>query len=495
MNRSVMAILCGVLTLLAPGCLAPSSRLSFPSPMEAGPGGRVYDVNADARADFRLAPGAGGRLDVLEYDDDEDGTPDRVFRLSEYADDEAPHLIILLDSIPFGAVRERYESGGWTWFDPPVKVIPPFPTMSPVIFSRMLHAPPLAGVINQHYDRASGRHVNRILERVEGAGNPWELRLHYRLRYWRNGLAFLSPRRWFQAELVNVKRALDASPDRVTIVYLASTACMLSKYGRPGLDEVLDGLDRLCMELLYERHGAIKISVLADHGHNLIHGSRCDIREVLRDAGFRPVKRLSRPDDVVVELDGLVNYAGLYTKRPAGVAAAIVARREFSLAMYMEGDGVVVRDAGGKARVERRGDRFRYSPVGGDPLGYGSVIERLRAEGKVDAEGFIADRDWFEATVDLRYPDGPRRAWDAFHGLVVSTPDVMVCTAPGFFVGLASMQWFIDMQSTHGGFDQTDSATFLLTMTGRAKGPVRTGDVLPMFEPSFNPDHRPARGR
>ena len=47
------------------------------------------------------------------------------------------------------------------------------------------------------------------------------------------------------------------------------------------------------------------------------------------------------------------------------------------------------------------------------------------------------------------------------------------------------------MASTHGGFDQVDSVTFVLTMTGRARGPMRTEEVLPVIEPSFNPDRRP----
>ena len=55
-----------------------------------------------------------------------------------------------------------------------------------------------------------------------------------------------------QAELARVKEAMDNSADRVTVVYIASTACMLSRFGSDGLNESLDGITRICLQLLYE---------------------------------------------------------------------------------------------------------------------------------------------------------------------------------------------------------------------------------------------------
>jgi hypothetical protein len=274
-------------------------------------------------------------------------------------------------------------------------------------------------------------------------------------------------------------------------VYLASTAAMLSKHGADGLAEILDGVEQLCLSLLYERRGAIKLSVMADHGHNLIAGSRIDVPAFLRDAGFAPVKRLERNADVVVELDGLVNYAGVHTKQPARVAQVLTEHAEIELAMYLEGERVVVRNKDGRACIEHRAGSFRYTPIESDVLSYGPVVAQLSAAGKLDDDDFAPEREWFDLTVDHHWPDAPRRLWDAFHGLAVNTPDVMVTTAPGFFVGLASMERFITMASTHGGFDQVDSATFVLTMTGRAACPMRTHEVLPTIEPTFDPDRKP----
>ena len=153
-----------------------------------------------------------------------------------------------------------------------------------------------------------------------------------------------------------------------------------------------------------------------------------------------------------------------------------------ALAMYQEGEAVVVRDATGSARIESREGRLRYTPVDRDVLGYSAVLERLAAEGKA-RDGFVADEDWFAATVDHPWPDAPRRIWDAFHGGAASHPAAMVSMRDGWCAGLASFEKLIRMASTHCGLNQVNSATFVMTMTGRTSGPMRTRDVLGVLEP------------
>ena len=472
---------------LATGCSGPGDRLDFPTePLAATSELREYDVTGNGRVDFSIRADH-GRLDVLCYDDDEDGRSDREFRLSQYDAADVPHLIILIDSIPFEPTMTRYAEAGWSWFDRPVKVIPPFPTMSGLIFSQMLGAPPPPGVINQYYNRSTGRHVNRIWQRIAGASNPWERRLHYRLGYIGNGSSFLHPRSWFAADLAMAKRAFDESPNRVTVVYLASAAGMLSQHGSEGLAECLDGIERLSLQLLYERNGAVKISVISDHGHNLRAGERIDLETMLKAAGFRPTSRLRDDRDVVIELDGLVNYFGLHCRRAAAVAEGLIQNPEIRLVIWQEGDRVLVRSAEGTAAIEQREGRYRYRAIDADVLRYGGVPQAMEESGTMDAEGFADADAWLQLTIDHEWPDAPPRLWEAFHGLVVNTPNVMVVTAAGYYSGAASFDRWIDMASTHGGLDQQDSAAVLLTMTGRAHGPLRTRDVLPTIEPEYDP--------
>ncbi len=477
------------------GCIAPGDRLRFPTtPLHADAAALRYDTDGSGHADFSLERDDRGAMRLLGYDDDEDGTIDRVFRIEPARASDVPHLIVLMDSIPFEAVRERCAdpASPLAIFDPPTKVIPPFPTMSPVIFSRMIGAPPMPGPINQYYDRTRGKRVDRVYERTTGRGNPWERRLHYRLKYWENGLSFLYPRRWFRVELARAKKAFDASPDRVTLVYFASPAGMVSKHGAEGVEECLDGLEQLVAAVLHERRGAVMISALSDHGHNLRSGERIDLEVMLREAGFTPRSTLGAAGAhervVVVEQDGLVNYAGVHTRHAAEVAAALAARPEIGLAMYVDGEDTVVLNRAGAARVSARDGRFRYVAHTADVLHLSGVVDALREAGRVDADGFISAEDWFEATADHQWPDAPRRVWEAFRGVTVHAPDVMITTAPGYYAGLSSFDWWVDMASTHGGLDQVDSAAFLLTTTGRGRPVMKTEDVLRAIEPRYDPD-------
>ena len=474
------------------GCSAPSARLTFPDrPLKASHERQWFDVNHDGRNDFAVTFDDAGHVDALEYDDNEDGTPDRIYHLRDYATDRVPHLIILLDSVPFRCVAERWEKGEFRWFDgPPAKVIAPFPSLTEICYTELLHAPPMPGMIDQYYDRQKRVKHNGLWSRAMGGYRyPWEQQLDYRSKFTEEGFAYLNPKPWYQAELERARRALNESPNRVTIVYLTSASGMACKYGRDGIDEVLDGASRLCLQLLYERHGALKISMMADHGHNLMASKNIDIEKLLKPAGFHVNKRLDKPNDVVLEVNGLVTYAGVCTSRPSAVADRLLTHPGIELAMYMERDHIVVRDVNGSATIDSdHAGRLRYRTLTADVLGYEPVLGALRSAGKMDADGFASRADWFAAAVDHSYPDAPSRLWAAFHECAVNPPDVMFTTHDGYCAGLPEFERFITICSTHGSLNQINSATFLMTMTGRTLEKVLpTRDVMKSVEPTWQP--------
>ncbi|HZK80147.1 MAG TPA: hypothetical protein VFC46_03750, partial [Humisphaera sp.] len=152
MNRIGVIAIC-IWAMLIGGCAVPSARLNFPAgPVERSQRGIFYDTEARGRADFALLRDDRGKLDVLAYDDAGAGKFNREYRLSEYANEDVPHLILLLDSIPYQKLLDAYQAGRLGWFDPPQKVIPPYPSMTELIFTKMLHAPPLPGMIDQFYN-------------------------------------------------------------------------------------------------------------------------------------------------------------------------------------------------------------------------------------------------------------------------------------------------------------------------------------------------------
>ncbi len=493
-SRPFCRPLLGLLLASTPGCfslagwLAPDDALAFPAaPLRTTEEGRYYDVDGNGVVDFALLEDASGKLERLCYDDDENGVFEHSHRIGEYATEDVPHLVLLVDSLPFREVARRWATDGWSWFHAPQKVIPPFPSMSVVIFAEILRAERQGGSMERYYDREKGRFFEGYRARVFGYEHAWQELLDYHLgSYMRVGMSYLRPRSWIESEFVGVERALDASARHLTLAYLVTSSAMLSRYGQAGLDECLDGLERLCLQLLYERRGAIRISIVSDHGHNLMPSKNFVMRPVLERAGFRVTDELEDPAvDVVLEIDGLVTYFAAHTGRPAEVADALLPCAEIQLATYREGERVLVRNRAGSAAIEERGGRLRYTPITRDVLGYHALLESLARAGRVDGDGFVSDHDWLLATVDHEWPDAPRRLWDGFHGLIENTPDVMFTLQDGHCAGAPSMERWIDMQSTHGGLNQINSDAVLLTMIRPIEEPLRSRDVMAAIEPSY----------
>ena len=470
------------------GCSPPSGRLTFPnSPIARAADAEWFDIHHGGQKEFGIASNPDGRVNRLLYADHRDGITTREYRLDDYANQQVPHLILLLDSLPFETVDQRYQSGDLRWFDPPLKMIAPFPSFTEICYGDVLHAPPLPGMTDRYFDPRDEQR-NRILwERVKGFTQPWERRLHYHANYMQQGLSFLHPDEWFAAELEQARLALDRSPDRVTIVYIASAASMVCKYGKAGAERVLDGARQLCLQLLYERRGAIKISMMADHGHNYTPSKNVSIESLLSAGGFRCGDRIRNEKDCVLEINALVTSAGITTRHPAEVAALLCKHEAVELAIYSEGSRVIIQSARGTAAIECRQKMLRYVPINADVLGYGPLIEKLKAEGQMTADGFATEDVWFERTLDQPWPNAPRRTWDALHGRFINPPTVLLSTKDGHYAGDPDFEKYIKMASTHGGLNQINSATFVMTMTGRLKKAVRHENVIDTIEPGFEP--------
>jgi hypothetical protein len=109
---------------------------------------------------------------------------------------------------------------------------------------------------------------------------------------------------------------------------------------------------------------------------------------------------------------------------------------------------------------------------------------------KINPAGFASLNAWFHATVNAEYPDAPPRLWQAFHGEAVHTPTLMFTTLDGYCAGLPYLKEFITMRSTHGSLNQINSATFLLSMTHRTHGSLRSSDVMRTIVPNYRPAPR-----
>ncbi|HEY1683293.1 MAG TPA: hypothetical protein VGG19_00900 [Tepidisphaeraceae bacterium] len=477
MEKQIKRLALILFCLLLAGC-APSARLRF----------NMHSISATPRTqwfaihrphDFGITFNKHGRIDALLYDDNGDGTIDHVYHLRNNDPAKLPHFVILLDSIPYQTLADRYAAGEFRWFDPPVKVISPFPSLTKIAYTQVLHAAPTLGMIDEYYDPKTDKIRSGFAARFFGYREPWEYRLDYAAPFSDASAAYLNPRPWYHAELELARQEFDQSHKKVTIAYLASASCMVCRYGRQGANEVLDGAARLCLELLYEHHGQIEISMMADHGHNYMVSQNIEVSRALRNAGFRVGPHLRNKNDVVLELSGLVTYAGIDTYQPAAVSDILLKQTGIQHCYYMDSNTLIIRDHTGAAKVETHNGLFRYTAITSDVLRYADVISSMRAEHQMNADGYASANAWFRATINAEYPAGPQRLWQAFHGETQHTPTLMFTTLDGYCAGLPYLQHFIHMGSTHGSLNQINSATFLMTMTHRTKNDLQSPQVLP----------------
>ena len=78
------------------------------------PDGRVdrfFDTDGDRRIDYGQRLDEGGMVSLLRFDDDGDGEFDFEAPAPARMTGDAPHLTIILDSIPFELVRDSWEQG------------------------------------------------------------------------------------------------------------------------------------------------------------------------------------------------------------------------------------------------------------------------------------------------------------------------------------------------------------------------------------------------
>jgi len=496
-----------LLAVVASACgCAPVGR--FPHrPIRAEPlddGGRVllYDTDGDRRADYQQRMDATGRKVELRFEAT-DERPLRQVRLDALDADSVPHFIIALDGVPYSIVRELYDKGCFRLFYPPSRLISCFPSMTDLAFWRIFGGAQPIAFQAEYFDRRANRIVKGDEVYLSGANADWARKLDYRCSFTMDALAYVIPQVVFDHELRGMADVLQEVQSGTVIVYSVGTAGLGTQGGRSAIVRYLRRIDRFCEQIVHDRQGRVKITILADHGHNMSGRGRVSFKTLLAEAGYKLTDRLLERGDVVAIQYGMVTYAAFFTDDPAGVASVLLQDPAVTLACYRKDDSIVVRTLDGYGRVTAVDGRYGYQVEYGDPLRLQAIIERLRADDSVveqdGSTALINDRALFEATVEHIYPDPLRRIWLAFNGLVAKPPDIVVCLEDGwchgsaFFdavIGVVCLEdgWchgsaFFDAviggaSSTHGSLNQINSATIVMTMRHELPGAMRLEEVM-----------------
>jgi len=489
------AVAClAVAGLLAAGC---GSAVRFPAVLLSEndtPAGHVssYDTNSDKKADYFTMQGADGRIVRIAYDQTmQRGEPDSFVNLDEIAPTEARHVVFILDGIGYDTIREFRQEGRLRLFHPPAPVISTYPAMTDIALADVFQSVPVTGFEAVYFDHQANRLVGGDGDYLSLRNEDWARRVDYRAGTLTDPFAYLYPNAIFGQEIGDFLKLFDQRDRPVLTAYLVSTAGLGTREGRAGQRKALDGLDRLCEDLVRQTRGLVKITLLSDHGHTLQPCRRIDFRTFLAGKAWRIADRLERPRDVVPVEYGLITYTSFATRDRAALAADLVKHPGVDLVAYGEGERVVVEKADARATIERRGDAYRYVAEKGDPLDLAPLIEKAKGTGggpPFDADGFAPDRRWFALTHSHTYPDPLDRLWRAFHGAAEHVPDVVADLKECYCAGSASRAgFFASIASTHGDLKRKSSTAFILSTAGAVSLPegrpaLRSRDLPPVLQ-------------
>ncbi len=470
------------------GCAKPMLT-EYAGPREiAGQAALPFDIAGDAAPELFALHGPEGRTQTLAYDADGDGTPDETLDLAAVRTREAPHVAIVLDGVPFEVVEALYAEGGLRLFHPPVPVVAPFPAMTDIALADLFGTAPIPAYEARYYDRDNGHLAGGDWRYISLVNEPWVAFLDLRSNILMDAMGYLSPRWAFGSELGGLADRIRKRTGRDLDAYLVATAGIATADAARGIRDELRTLDRFVHQMTWEMGGQMHVTLLADHGHTLTPCERVDWTPWLRERGWHVTTAVEAERDVAPIEYGLVTYASFACGDPAGLAADMADHESVEVAVWAEGDAVVVVAPGGeRARVERRGNRYRYEAACGDPLKLAGALAALRAAEKLDADGFAASQDWLAATADAVYPDAPARLWRSLHTLVRNPPDVVASLKASYCSGAAGKAFWVSPASTHGDLGRGSGITFLMTTLGPLEphvgeaGALRSRDVAPIL--------------
>lgn len=391
-------------------------------------------------------------------------------------------LILALDGVPYRAVRTAREMGAFDGWAMPRPMVSTFPSMTNVGFTALLApfgARPIPGYELRRYDDEK----NRVL-----GGGIFDTKYNWREQFdlqmkgiWSKPGLYMAPGKTVRKELKKVRKFALENPDEIMLALVSATDTLTHFQGDDAivrsLLEVSDSIEELRgLHLrLYGRE--LQLVMFSDHGnadHKVKRAS--GLENTLKQAGLKLSKRLGSPDQVVTAAYGLVGYGVLYAEPATAerAARALTDDPSVSLAAWpVSAHELRVVSKSGEASIRWRDLPSRrelaYMPLVGDPLSFLEVLDRMRAAGVVDDDGFASRDDWFEWTAFAQYPDAVSRLVDSLDGAWVSnSASVIFSLEPGYAWGVRAAQvgaWLRagPLDETHGSLDRDSSWGFFMT--------------------------------
>lgn len=407
-------------------------------------------------------------------------------------------LLLCLDGVPHAVVLAAKSRGLFDSFGPPARLLSPFPTMTNIALATMMGGTPPAGYESLYFDR-NKRELCGGVSKYVGRRTPDKLPASYmKALDYQEPLAFeflvyVAPEKVWRADMRRFRDRFRAAPrDRDYFAFLKGTDGLMHIRGPAHLQVALESLDKILKELQLHCGQDTEIVLFSDHGMNLYRNERVSLRTHLEKRGFKFSSRLNgSAQSLATPAFGLCGYAAVYcgdqAARPV-VSEALTELEGVDFAVYSDAaDSVSIRSPKGSARIEHqnRDDRnfFRYECSVGDPLDLLAIQNELRAEGKLDPQGFGPDDIWLERTANHTYPDTLANLYSSLHThRVRHTADVLVSFRDGFYYGWSPFSRLVPLAATHGNALRPSSDAFMMSTHRNLPAYVRADEAGPLLK-------------
>ena len=394
-------------------------------------------------------------------------------------------LIVLLDAIPYGAVKRITdpslgEEAVFRHLKGPVPMVSTFPSGTNVAIPALIA--PFGVGVSPGYEN---RHYNWAMNRVRGGGVVSYYRIEFPWRGFfditRTGIAVgavnaLNP---VKGSIKQLRKGIDgfvASEKDLYTMYIGETDLVMHFSGPDTARPIFEALETMIREVRQEHPDRpFDVVILSDHGveggEPLINVRKL-VLKALKKAGYRCKKKLKRPEDVVLTPYGLVSNLEAYTRdeiKPR-VAEVLAEVPGVDLCVFETPSGWVIEGTDGKAVFRRHdtpeGKCWSYEPLQGDPLHYLPLIDAFSQRTGKTAD-CLPDQAWFEASADCEYPDAFFRLEQAF--TLVENPASVACSlAPAYMYGARMTETGSRLASgplrwTHGALHWEATLGFLMS--------------------------------
>ena len=403
-------------------------------------------------------------------------------------------LIVCLDGMPLAAMQSLWDRGHFREFFRPTATISTLPSDTETALTEALHAPPVPGYEHVYFDRAANSLRGGVWVTLTGTGIPYIRALDYDAPGWAKIVPYIVTRKTYQADVGRFRADFLASIAKVFVAHIASSDALLHVTPMNNAEPLLLEFENALADIYLNSRGRLGVIAFSDHGNDRKLSRGSPIENFLGTRGWRVRGSIDGPRDVAIPAYGLVGFAALYCQ-PAAIERLADQLRAVEGADVIisrhpnQANAVTIRAAGSSASAELSWTaaaadadvaaiRYRYIMLDGDPLGLASVFNSLRAAGKLDANGFVADADLFAAASLGDFPDAAARirGWATNH--VQNPADILVSLKPGYYHGRPWFGQVVQLTGTHGSLEKTSSLGFAMA-TYRLPSAVRLSDLIP----------------